>query len=213
MSLNMYIAKAKRLVDDVNSGRVKLPGYVNPDAYHSRYTISPYHYGDPRSKPHYRVIMNWVERNLVKGSSILEVGCGLGLFGTWLRLRGFRNYTGVDINRLLVKIGRQVDTENNLLCMDGRRLDFKDGCFDFVGYINNFFDDDPPYFIKEGLRVAKQYAEWDGLDAEYLKQMGHGTRGYKSLISRREVLKLLEGWKVILNMSPSPDRRLYLVAK
>lgn len=202
--------KAKTLIDSINSRRSPLPFNVNPDGYHSQYIISPYHYGNPQNKPHYVVITNWIMRNLPKDASILEVGCGAGLYGAWLKNLGYENYFAVDINKLLIQVGKSA-TDLSLLVAGGKQLPFKDNSIDFVGYMNSFFDFDAPFFVQEALRVAKTWAEFDGLDAEYLLQTGQGTYGYKYLPSRQEILGWLKGHEIVMDMQPAPHRHLYMV--
>lgn len=209
--LTKYVLKAKAIIDRINSRKQPYPFHINPDEYHSRYIISPYHYCDPRRKSHYKVITAWITKNLPKDASILEVGCAVGLYGLWLRELGYSNYYGVDINSLLVKVGKMVEPPLNLLCMDGRQLALRNRRFTLVGYMNNFFDYDPPFFIREGLRVANEWLELDGLDAEYLWQTERGTRGYKYLPKRNEVYKWLKDHKIIIDARPTPDRHLYIV--
>jgi len=195
--LDYYLRRAKKLIDEVNTSKKRIP---------------PYHYLDPRRKPHYLVIMEWLKRHVSREDSILEVGCGIGLFGTWLRLEGYKNYTGVDIAKIQVDVGKLVDQENNLLCMDGCLLHFSGASFDFAGFINCFFNELPPRFIQEGLRVARKYAEWDGYDLEELKRRGDTTlKGYRSLPSRMEVLTWLKGRNVVLDKMIPPDRHIYIV--
>lgn len=119
-------------------------------------------------KPHYVFLQKWIPRNLLKSDSILEVCCGVGLFGTWLQSRGYMNYVGIDISPARIEVA----TEFNPLDFrvgDGRALAFKDKSFDFVGYANCFsyvtFSEtyDCLKFLDEGLRVARKWLELDAV--------------------------------------------------
>ena len=205
-----YINRAKEIIDKINRREEPLPFHINPDKYKSKYVISPYHYMDPRKKPHYRVIKSWIIDHLDPTDSILEVGCAAGIFGLWLRELGYRNYIGVDINEMLIDVGKLVEPSLDLICMDGRELKFKDNSFTFVGYMNNFYDHDPPFFVKEGLRVADTWFEFDGLDAEWLWETEKGTRGYKYLPKREEILAWVSEHKLILD-SRIGHRHIYIL--
>jgi len=172
--------------------------------------ISLYHAAPPQDKSHYQFLMKWIKDNVSPQESILEVGCGSGLFGLWLNREGYPLYTGVDINRNLVDIGRKA-TGINLIFMDGRRLDFEDDSFDMVGYMNNFFEEDTRLFVKEGLRVSRKWLEFDGCDAEYLLDAGKGTYGYKYLPKRDEILEWIKGHEILVDTRLNLHRHLYIV--
>lgn len=110
--------------------------------------------------------MKWIPTHISKDDRILEVGCGTGLFGYWLRNQGYQNYVGVDIRPELIKIAREHFSLDYRI-MDGRNLEFEDKSFDFVGYINCFFNFRPlktydcEAFLDEGIRVSSQWLEFD----------------------------------------------------
>lgn len=129
--------------------------------------VSHYHATPPRQKPQYQYVMNLIQKQLPIDASILEVGCGTGLFGTWLKNTGYTNYIGVDIHPFVIEIAKQYAPTIDFKVMDGAHLEFKDKSFDFVGYINSFFCGKPhrwykcEEFLDEGLRVSKKWLEFD----------------------------------------------------
>jgi len=146
--------------------------------------------------------MAWIKRNLSTKQSILEVGCGTGLFGEWLRREGYKHYVGVDINKLLVDIGKEAGNLN-LQVMDGRHLKFEDDSYDFVGFINcfnNYEEDTCSRFVTEGLRVSRQWVEFDG---------AAGRENFAPMPTREEVQNWL-GDRIVCTMDLPQKRRLYM---
>ena len=173
--------------------------------------VSQYHATPPRQKVQYRHVMSLIQKNLPKDASILEVGCGTGLFGTYLKNVGYSNYIGVDINPVLIEIAKQYAPEIDFRVMDGANTEFEDKSFDFVGYINSFFCGKPhrwykcQEFLDEGLRLAKTWLEFD--TAHSRSDWGApSTRQVRRWLRERDMED-----KLITERELSGQRRLWVV--
>jgi SAM-dependent methyltransferase len=56
--------------------------------------------------PAFRDVLNWLKKRIKPGSTVLELGCGLGFFLHTLRREGF-NAVGLDVAQLAVDLNRQ----------------------------------------------------------------------------------------------------------
>lgn len=57
---------------------------------------------DPGWAPH-NMVFKWIERNLKKGSTVLDLGCGVGLFLAGLESRGFKGI-GIEVSTQVVEM-------------------------------------------------------------------------------------------------------------
>lgn len=163
--------------------------------------MSLYYAGYPQFRPHYVFLMDWIKNNLSYEDTILEVGCGCGLFGVWLQQEGYNNYTGVDISPPLIEIGCSV-LELDLRVMDGANLLFEDNSYDFVGYMNSFFEFKSGVtekFIAEAMRVSKKWAEFDTAD----------RTDYYPAPAKTQIYEWIDD-KIVVDAKLSQDRRLYI---
>jgi len=88
------------------------------------------------------------------GESVLDIGCGLGLF---LEAIDVRKKTGIDIDPDCVKITRKYIPEADLRVADACDLPFPDESFDLVVAICLLEHvENPTAFIREAYRVCKR---------------------------------------------------------
>ncbi len=86
--------------------------------------------------------------------SLLEVGCGTGIFMEELRRHGFK-VVGLDISEPMLEVARRKGLR--VVLGDGSRLPFKDHSFDYVLFITSLeFMRDPETALAEARRVAKR---------------------------------------------------------
>ena len=86
--------------------------------------------------------------------SLLEVGCGTGVFMEELRRHGFK-VVGLDISEPMIEVARRKGL--TVVLGDGSRLPFKDHSFDYVLFITSLeFMRDPESALAEARRVAKR---------------------------------------------------------
>ncbi len=83
--------------------------------------------------------IEFINTHLVKGKSILEIGCG---FGRLLEIlsKNSKKVTGIDYSKNLLRIARErlKDKKNiELHHMNAKKLDFKDNSFDYVVCLDN----------------------------------------------------------------------------
>jgi 2-polyprenyl-6-hydroxyphenyl methylase/3-demethylubiquinone-9 3-methyltransferase len=82
-----------------------------------------------------RGVLPWTDGNGYGGISVLDVGCGGGLFAEELARRGF-SVTGVDISPRSIDAAKAHARESGLdieyRVSPGERLPFEDGCFGLV---------------------------------------------------------------------------------
>jgi len=106
----------------------------------------------------------YVQRIIREGSKILEIGCGTGKnLANLLNKKG--EIYGVDNNPLAVIGARKKLFKQPLVSInfgDGRNLDYKDSCFDYVlllGTTVGNFGDEKNKFYSEMKRVLKEDGE------------------------------------------------------
>jgi ubiquinone/menaquinone biosynthesis C-methylase UbiE len=95
---------------------------------------------------------------VVKGKSLLDVGCGTGYFLKQAASAGLQTY-GVDISEEGVKIAQGISPTSKLQVGKGEELKFPDGSFDYVtcnGVLEHFLDMEKG--IREIVRVGKSDA-------------------------------------------------------
>lgn len=72
----------------------------------------------------------------VSGKRILEVGCGAGQCGRWLRAEGVREVVGFDLARRQLQHSRRIDEQSGhrlpAVQADAQRMPFATGAFDVV---------------------------------------------------------------------------------
>jgi SAM-dependent methyltransferase len=85
-----------------------------------------------------------------RGAKILDVGCGDGLLAKLMgELRPDVSIEGIDV---LVRPGTHIPVH----AFDGKRIDFADGSFDAVMFVDVLHHtDDPEVLIGEAMRVAR----------------------------------------------------------
>ncbi len=86
------------------------------------------------------------------GKTILDIGCGHGVYGRELLKEGFR-YTGIDIDAEYIAEAKK---HVNAACMSAEKLDFPDKSFDTVIMLEVLEHLEDPYkAMKEVVRVAR----------------------------------------------------------
>lgn len=90
--------------------------------------------------------------------SVLEVGCGTGLFLEWFA-RGGHQVTGLDPSPYMLNVARQrVPARVALDRGCAEHLPYEDNAFDTVALITTLeFVDDPNMALREALRVARRH--------------------------------------------------------
>ena len=92
------------------------------------------------------------------GDTVLEVGCGSGVFLRLAADRGARAF-GLDAAEPLIELARERVPEADLRVGDMQFLAYEDDCFDFVAGFNSFFfAADMVAALREAGRVAKSGA-------------------------------------------------------
>jgi len=93
---------------------------------------------------------------LDKEGSILEVGCGTGVWLETLKERNFKKICGLEISQDMLKVAKKKGLRD-LILGDAKDLPFKDDSFDTVAFITSleFIDDKKKAFL-EAVRVAKK---------------------------------------------------------
>lgn len=95
------------------------------------------------------------------GSRVLEVGCGAGQCGRWLRSRGVRQVVGVDVSHRQLQHSRRIDGHGGpglpVAQADAQRLPFADEAFDVVCSAFGAFPfvPDAPAALAESARVLR----------------------------------------------------------
>ncbi len=74
----------------------------------------------------------WLARYSKQRPSILDYGCGYGRSLAELSAAGYKNVVGIDFSEQMLARARLEVSDQRLIRNDGRRLPFKDNCFDVV---------------------------------------------------------------------------------
>jgi ubiquinone/menaquinone biosynthesis C-methylase UbiE len=75
---------------------------------------------------------DWLARYSDQRASILDYGCGYGRSLAELSAAGYKNAVGIDFSEQMLARARLEVSDPRLIRNDGRRLPFKDNCFDVV---------------------------------------------------------------------------------
>lgn len=95
-----------------------------------------------------------------RDSLVLEVGCNIGNQLHCLKLMGFNNLFGVDVNKKAIDIGCVRYPNINFRCCSGSKLPFPDGYFDLVftsGVLIHVHPDCLLDVMNEMFRVSKSF--------------------------------------------------------
>ena len=76
-------------------------------------------------------LLNLIGVFSLKGSRILDLGCGTAAFTPYLK-RSFENAIGLDVAPINLKIAKNIDGSSEYICGDGNNLPFRDETFDAV---------------------------------------------------------------------------------
>jgi ubiquinone/menaquinone biosynthesis C-methylase UbiE len=103
-----------------------------------------------KGENYFRTLSNEIK---IKGN-VLEIGCG---YGMCMHILGVKKYTGMDISNGFLKLARKLFPSAKFIRGDARRLDFKNGTFDFV-FMFETIEHVPNYelALKEVHRVLKK---------------------------------------------------------
>lgn len=92
--------------------------------------------------------------------NILDVGCGYGRTLNELYNQGFKNLTGIDYSRSMIKRGLRLHPQLNLLKTDGNKIPFSNNEFDAVLLIavltSSYTDEEQENLISEISRVLEE---------------------------------------------------------
>lgn len=77
----------------------------------------------------YNIHLGIIEKEIPKGSTVLDIGCGYGRMSTL-----FDKYTGVDISPDFIQLAKETYPDKKFVCADLNKLPFKDKEFD-VGFM------------------------------------------------------------------------------
>lgn len=122
----------------------------------SLWSIAPDYWSrhfEPYFLPIYRRVFEQVP--ISRDTSLLDAGCGAGLFST-MAIRKGAQVIGIDAAPGLLKIARQRNPEHNFLEEDLEAMPFADNTFDVVTGFNSFqYAGDFQNALKEARRVLK----------------------------------------------------------
>ncbi|MGD0070611.1 MAG: methyltransferase domain-containing protein [Candidatus Bathyarchaeia archaeon] len=133
--------------------------YAEWDEYYRKYPLGElgWELGKPRP-----ILVEYVEKGLIKKGKALDVCCGAGTNPIYLAKSGF-DVTGIDISLTAIgmakKKAKQAKVNINFLAESFIDLSFKDEAFDFVfdmGCFHHVEVEDRPTFIKGVFRVLKK---------------------------------------------------------
>ena len=87
-------------------------------------------------------LLNSLDVFNIKGSNILDFGCGTATFTPYLK-KSFKNVIGIDVAESNLKIATSQDNMSRYICADENNLPFKDETFDavFCGAVLHHFHD------------------------------------------------------------------------
>ena len=158
----------------------------------------------------------------LEGASLVEIGCGTGVWMEFLKERGFKEPVGVDISRDMLKVARKKGLKK-LVEASACRLPFRDNTFDGALFITSLeFIVDRKRALLEAARVSRDFIIIGFLNAHSLLALHRRVRAlFKEssysrahFLTREELLKLtrwvgevspysliVESFKTTLNFS------------
>jgi SAM-dependent methyltransferase len=111
-------------------------------------------YQEIQAKPLYEAILN--KSNIKSNTTLLDVGCGTGLFCYMASSRGAR-VSGFDASEPMLKISNERVKNGSFILGDMSNLPYEDLSFDIVTSINSLqMNEDPLSVLRECTRVLKQ---------------------------------------------------------
>ena len=114
------------------------------------------HYDHPRGRCYHTHLSKHVMEFLPKGGSLLDIGCGTGLFIEKYLHNGGGNAVGIDISRNMMKKAHSRCPCCDLTLATGEAIPFKDETFDAVSSILVFsYLKDPGAMLIEACRVLR----------------------------------------------------------
>lgn len=147
-----------------------------------------------------RVMAQWLD--LPKGSSVLDIGCGMGRHALALSEAGYE-VTGVDLSNVLLKEALSHDGEGRVCWKQGdmRALPFAEGSFEatvnlFTSFGYFTLEEDNQLVLREIRRVLKEGGTFliDFLNAEYVA---------RNLVARSERIDEESGLNIVEERSIS----------
>jgi len=123
---------------------------------------------------------------LPKNSTILEVGCNIGLQLNGLQMMGFENLFGIELQPYAVEEAKKHTKNINIIVGSGFDIPFKDRYFDMVctnGVLIHISPKDLPKFMAEMYRCSKKYIwgfEYYAEKTTDISYRGHANRMWKS---------------------------------
>jgi len=133
--------------------------YEEWDLVYRKYPLEslPWELGKPR-----RILVDLVEKGLIKEGKVLDICCGAGTNAVYLAEKGFQ-VTGIDISSKAIEYARRKAEEKNVnvkfLVENFLNLPFGEGEFDFVfdmGCFHHVKVKERSIFIKGVYRVLKR---------------------------------------------------------
>ncbi len=98
--------------------------------------------------------------DLDRSLTILEIGANKGLQLELLRIMGFKNLLGIEVNEYAIARAKTIHPNIEIIPGSGFELPFRDGAFDLVftsGVLIHIAPDDLPRMMKEIFRVSRRY--------------------------------------------------------
>jgi len=132
-------------------------------------------------------------KGISRKSKVLEVGCNMGTQLALLQQIGFKNLTGIEINREAVELSKKY--RKNIDIIQGSALDlpFKDNYFDLVftsGLLMHISPKEVKKAIREIYRVSRKYI-WE-LDYYAPKLTAITYRGSNKMVWKGDYLKMFQ---------------------
>lgn len=181
---------------------------MDPKAFYDSMYASK---GDRAMRPRW-VYERWFRLlgNTLAHQSLLDVGCGTGLFLQVATEHGLAT-TGLDLSDTAVALSKKNSPHSTVVQGSGEQLPFLDIQFDYVcclGSLEHYYS--PAQGLRELVRVAKDDAKFllvlpnDNYLFWKLKKIKKGTAQREF-----EVLKNLDGWKRFLDEGGLEILRIY----
>lgn len=163
--------------------------------------------GNPSTKFNIQYIRAKLFENIKGKSKILDIGCGSGVWGKFIKSKGIKQLVGVDISKECLKAAKTNGYELTYVCdvLDG--LPFPNGEFDYVismdffGHVEKQHKDKIISEIKRVLKnggttlhgIEEGYIDYDSLDlkdknnpvVQYILKEGHVGIEPKEEIKKR----------------------------
>ncbi len=136
------------------SGVVPVPQQPDKDLWDSEYNKGYWEkLYDLSEQGHYALLLSYVLRR-GPAPSVLDIGCGEGIFLNWLAPHGYKHYTGIDFSETVIaKCAPRCDTKTSFLSANAEEYE-PDRRFDAIVFCESI------YYFRDPINTVVRYGTY-----------------------------------------------------